>query len=303
MNMASSDSQTDKPQSGCPERAELPDVNINTGVQSINAERAALKHFWSLMFHFRCWERITQMWLNNSTIWLCCVRTRANTTRYWRDFGAFQSKFGASVSTNSIDFGSLFVCLFVCLFSGGTVLSARSRDLHHQIGSRWSQCCQDEEQLGKYITITTTVSTPKKTVTCTLCKYMCATAAASTKQQQTYSFHPLKITKQNLVLQTTSCFDDNSYNKKNWNNNKETTAASTATARKTTETNTTKSIEKYHNNNNHRAFIYTSVISRYLLSFRLRRTWSKGSTRPRKLFTNRQVTPHWNFHEARATFQ
>ena len=38
--MASSDSQIDKPQCGCPKRAELPDVNINTGVQSINTERA-----------------------------------------------------------------------------------------------------------------------------------------------------------------------------------------------------------------------------------------------------------------------
>ena len=36
--MASSNSQIDKPQHGCPKRAELPDVNINTGVQSINTE-------------------------------------------------------------------------------------------------------------------------------------------------------------------------------------------------------------------------------------------------------------------------
>ena len=36
--MASSNSQIDKPQRGCPKRAELPDVNINTGVQSINTE-------------------------------------------------------------------------------------------------------------------------------------------------------------------------------------------------------------------------------------------------------------------------
>ena len=40
--MASSDSQIDKPQRGRPERAELPDANINTGVQSINTERASL---------------------------------------------------------------------------------------------------------------------------------------------------------------------------------------------------------------------------------------------------------------------
>ena len=36
--MASSDSQIDKPQHGCPNRTELPDANINTGTQSINTE-------------------------------------------------------------------------------------------------------------------------------------------------------------------------------------------------------------------------------------------------------------------------
>ena len=39
--MASSDSQINKPQNGHPKRAELPDVNINTGMQSINTERAS----------------------------------------------------------------------------------------------------------------------------------------------------------------------------------------------------------------------------------------------------------------------
>ena len=34
--MASSDNQIDKPQRGRPKKAELPDVNINTGAQSIN---------------------------------------------------------------------------------------------------------------------------------------------------------------------------------------------------------------------------------------------------------------------------
>ena len=40
--MASSDSLIDKPQRGRPKRAELPDVNINTGAQSINTARASL---------------------------------------------------------------------------------------------------------------------------------------------------------------------------------------------------------------------------------------------------------------------
>ena len=42
LNMASSDSQINKPQRGRPKRAELLDVNINTGTQSINSERASL---------------------------------------------------------------------------------------------------------------------------------------------------------------------------------------------------------------------------------------------------------------------
>ena len=40
LRMASSDSQIDKPQHGCPKRAELPHVNINTGAQGIITERA-----------------------------------------------------------------------------------------------------------------------------------------------------------------------------------------------------------------------------------------------------------------------
>ena len=40
--MASSNSQIDKPQCGCPKRAELPDVNTNKGAQSINTERPYL---------------------------------------------------------------------------------------------------------------------------------------------------------------------------------------------------------------------------------------------------------------------
>ena len=47
--MASSDSQIDNPQRGCPKRAELPDVNINTGAQSIKTEKASLK-FFSFLF-------------------------------------------------------------------------------------------------------------------------------------------------------------------------------------------------------------------------------------------------------------
>ena len=40
--MASRDSQINKPQCRRPKRAELPDVNINTGAQSINTERTSL---------------------------------------------------------------------------------------------------------------------------------------------------------------------------------------------------------------------------------------------------------------------
>ena len=38
LNMARSDSQIDTQQRGRPKRAALPDVNINTGAQSINTE-------------------------------------------------------------------------------------------------------------------------------------------------------------------------------------------------------------------------------------------------------------------------
>ena len=40
--MAVSDSHIDKPQRGRPKRAELPDVNINTGAQIVNTERPSL---------------------------------------------------------------------------------------------------------------------------------------------------------------------------------------------------------------------------------------------------------------------
>ena len=48
--MVRSDSQIDKPQHGRPKRAELLDVNINTGTQSINSERVSLKFRVNLRF-------------------------------------------------------------------------------------------------------------------------------------------------------------------------------------------------------------------------------------------------------------
>ena len=42
--MASSDSEIDKTR-GCPKRAELLDVNINTGAQSINTESVSLTRY------------------------------------------------------------------------------------------------------------------------------------------------------------------------------------------------------------------------------------------------------------------
>ena len=41
--MTSTNSQIDRSQHGRPKRAELPDVNINTGTQSINTEKASNK--------------------------------------------------------------------------------------------------------------------------------------------------------------------------------------------------------------------------------------------------------------------
>ena len=48
--MASSDSQIDKPQRGRPKRAELPDININTGAQIINTERAGFFQVQEMKF-------------------------------------------------------------------------------------------------------------------------------------------------------------------------------------------------------------------------------------------------------------
>ena len=48
--MASNDSQIDKSHHGHPKRAELPDVNINTGAQSINTEKASLNNNRSVFF-------------------------------------------------------------------------------------------------------------------------------------------------------------------------------------------------------------------------------------------------------------
>ena len=42
--MTRSNSQIDKPQHGHPKKAGLPDVNINTGVQSINTESLLILH-------------------------------------------------------------------------------------------------------------------------------------------------------------------------------------------------------------------------------------------------------------------
>ena len=45
LNLAISDSQMDKSQRGHPKRAELLDVNINTGVQNINSEKEPTSPF------------------------------------------------------------------------------------------------------------------------------------------------------------------------------------------------------------------------------------------------------------------
>ena len=57
--MANNDSQIDKPQRGRPKRAELPDVNINTGAQSINTEKASLTSWVASSLRDDSW-RITR---------------------------------------------------------------------------------------------------------------------------------------------------------------------------------------------------------------------------------------------------
>ena len=54
LNRASSDSKINKPQRGRPKRAELLDVNINTGVQSINTEKASLRELINLRSLVHC---------------------------------------------------------------------------------------------------------------------------------------------------------------------------------------------------------------------------------------------------------
>ena len=50
MNIANSDSQIDKPQRGRPKRAELPDVNINTGALiNIGAQVSFVKR-WQIEY-------------------------------------------------------------------------------------------------------------------------------------------------------------------------------------------------------------------------------------------------------------
>ena len=55
--MASSDSQIDKPQCRCPKRAELPDVNIKTGAQCINTEKAS-----TMSVHMNKYVRVISTW-------------------------------------------------------------------------------------------------------------------------------------------------------------------------------------------------------------------------------------------------
>ena len=59
LNMASSDSQIDKPQRGCPKRAELPGVNRNTGAQSIILTVSLIHSIQSprLTLHYACLTR------------------------------------------------------------------------------------------------------------------------------------------------------------------------------------------------------------------------------------------------------
>ena len=75
IEMASSNSQIDKPEHGFPKRVELQDINtcINTGAQSINTERASLQSnlvsnqvcgLWFVILLFSCMS--LQTWLKDS---------------------------------------------------------------------------------------------------------------------------------------------------------------------------------------------------------------------------------------------
>ena len=64
--MASSDSEIDKPQRRCPKRAELPDVNLDTGAQSINTERASL----IIMMVFNPTDKSRGFWMIRQNLFL-----------------------------------------------------------------------------------------------------------------------------------------------------------------------------------------------------------------------------------------
>ena len=82
--MTSSDSQIDKPQRGRSKRAELPDMNINTGAHSINTERASLvvSTFWItsklLQRELYCHNRQSS-YHNLRSICLCSIESLSNT--------------------------------------------------------------------------------------------------------------------------------------------------------------------------------------------------------------------------------
>ena len=61
--MASRDSQIDKPQHGHPKKAELLDVNINTGAQSINTERASIRPHSHYMHGNRVMENMSSCFI------------------------------------------------------------------------------------------------------------------------------------------------------------------------------------------------------------------------------------------------
>ena len=80
--MASSNSQTDKPQCGRPVIAELPDININTGIQSINTDTTSLK-YWFIYLRLneaKHNERDDKWFLkfpSEMIVWKCCYMCEA----------------------------------------------------------------------------------------------------------------------------------------------------------------------------------------------------------------------------------
>ena len=111
--MASSDSQMDKLQRGWSKTTGLPDVNINTGAQSIGSERASLRgkvcqvYFGQTVYMCTTREVLGRYgWVYDTLTAKLCLLQRAETRRYIKRISLCLHLNGANVESGS-DFEKL----------------------------------------------------------------------------------------------------------------------------------------------------------------------------------------------------